>query len=352
MTADIAKLGTDCLASLKSILGIEFEPEILKGEHFSIPSQATDLAWSGTLRIKPSGREPWHFDFDFEIWSATLAPATVSQQIHRAAQRQGVSMKPLLVMARQLSLPAATRFADAGVSFVDAAGNVNLSLGDWHKTILGRRLPGPQVRPERNSAAYFQMLFTVAARPETLTAPVRAAGPLMGLSKSQTAVVRGDLDRRGILIRTQQGCTLADRDRLERELVQGYESVLRPKLILGRYRALERDPVALLEMLRSRLGRAAPTGALAAYLQDKYYLGSEWSFFVPATGEEDLRALKLAPARGGEVTLLRGFGEVCFQGTVPNYPDPWLVYAEMLCSLDSRAQSAAADFRSRHIPWN
>ena len=94
------------------------------------------------------------------------------------------------------------------------------------------------------SAVKAQLLFTFASQPETVEWPVRRLGLVAGVSKSQAAELRQSLVREGIL--EKQGRTYhLHRQSLQEQLLIAYTQVLRPKLLIGRFRSPATEPARL-----------------------------------------------------------------------------------------------------------
>jgi hypothetical protein len=148
---------------------------------------------------------------------------------------------------------------------------------------------------------------------------------------------------------------IADRKALEENFLGGYERVLRPELLMGRFRPLERDPNKLLENFKQWAGQNeapwAATGAPAAFRLQRFYRGEEVPVFIRTVPDRLTRDLKLLPDRNGTVTLLREFGTLFpwrVEGGIP-IAHPWLIYAELLHEGGARAVEAATEIREKFL---
>jgi len=143
---------------------------------------------------------------------------------------------------------------------------------------------------------------------------------------------------------------LGAKDLLAERLTSGYVQVLRPKLVIGRFRFSEKTAELFLMRLKSNRYpgiRCALTGGSAAIHLQNFYRAPEVSMFIEPAHRRMAQELRLLPDREGPVTLLRAFGEVVFWEEHEGYilAPPWLIYAELLASDDSRAHEAAREFR-------
>jgi hypothetical protein len=217
-----------------------------------------------------------------------------------------------LVLAPYLATPTAKSFIDAGISFADQAGNIHLALGDeYYWTVIGERKPPKPPQSERMTPAAVQLLFQFATNPESVSWTVRDLAAAAGLSKRKVAELRLQFARERIF--TTPGAEQAPdaNGELGDRLVSGYNQILRPKLVLGRFRYQEPS----VEQFVSRLthdasARKIPyalTGGPAADAMQHFYRSSEVPVFLNA---EHHRTLRLLPDRTGPVVLLKPFGNL------------------------------------------
>ena len=135
---------------------------------------------------------------------------------------------------------------------------------------------------------------------------------------------------------------------LRDRLISGYSQILRPKLLIGRFRYEEPS----VDQFVARLSREAAkqkipyalTGGPAADAMQHFYRSAEVPVFLDAKWQ---RSLRLLPDRTGPVMLFKPFGNLVywreFEGKM--VAPPWLVYAELLTGNDPRAREAAEEFR-------
>jgi hypothetical protein len=263
----------------------------------------------------------------------------------------------VLILARYIPRPTGERLAEAGINFVDAEGNMHLGLGKKYQSlILGK------VRKSRSSEgrslgpAAVQLLFTLAAMPDSVNWTVRRLASVAGVGKTATAQARQRWVAEGILHRSSDGeCRVVNSAALHDQCLVGYSRVLRPRLLLGRYRSKEKDPGEFLARFKSAAKetgtRWALTGGPATYALQRFYRGEETPVFVNELAPDIVRRLKLLPDQKGPIILLRAFGEVVNWRTANDMPiaQPWLIYAELMYQDDPRAHEAAEQLRREYL---
>jgi len=254
-----------------------------------------------------------------------------------------------IVLARYIPATLGEQLVNAGVSFADEPGNVHLRLGsEYNWTVLGKKEPPKLPEANRVTPATIQLLFLLATDPKAAAWTVRDLARTAGMSKTKVAQLRNQFLREGVLNgKSEFRVTPEISDRL----VSGYSQILRPKLLLGRYRypdsSADQFLGRLAEIAKTHKASYALTGGPAAEAMQRFYHGSEVPIFFDPQGSPMQRALRLLPDRSGPVLLLKPFGEVVywreFDGRM--VAPPWLVYAELLANGDPRAREAAEELR-------
>jgi hypothetical protein len=249
--------------------------------------------------------------------------------------------------------PPAEKLIDAGINFIDQAGNVHLMLGkSYGRTIVGRREQQSAKELKTMTAAKGQVLFSFAAYEQASTWTVRQLAEASGVGKSNVATIRKQLVEEGILSRTFR---LRDRKELEGLLLRAYEQALRPKLLINRFRASESSSQHLPGKIRETFAKASLkwslTGGPAAFELQRFYKGPEIPIFVESLTEATLRELRVLPDRNGPLILLQAFGAVPFWKEIRTntIAHPWLIYCELMYSSDPRAHEAAEQLKAEFL---
>lgn len=317
---------------------------------FIPPKTSGDRDSNGVLEITtPRGKHRLHLIVKRSYLDRSMVNAVIGQiQGERKATKGGgrsAGNAESLLLAPYLAVPTAKSFIDAGISFADEVGNIHLALGDeYNWTAIGERRPPKPPDSERMTPAAVQLMFQLVTNPESAKWTVRDLAAAVGLSKSKVAELRLQFAHEGVFTahggERSPGVTRELGDRL----VSGYNQILRPKLVLGRYRyqepSIEQFVARLLHEAATRKIPYALTGGPAADAMQHFYRSSEVPVFLDAKFQ---RSLRLLPDHTGPVVLLRPFGDLVywreFDGKM--VAPPWLVYAELLTGSDPRVREAA-----------
>jgi hypothetical protein len=347
-----APLSKDAIGVDEQVRLLETLP-FIKDVRRSPRGAQTPADYDGRIAIRTPD-ETFHFLLDRK--KSYLDRASTNALIaldQRTRRDQG---HPLLLFARYVPRPTAERFMAADLNFIDLAGNMHLVLGPrYHHTVIGR--PEERSRSEKQlvNTAQVQVLFALAAHPESSGWPVRRLASTAGVSKSRAAQIRRDLAGKRIVEQVSGGQVFRDFRWLQERLVNGYAEVLRPKLAVGRFRSPYKTPEEFIEklppLLEGGAAKFAITGGPASHALQRFYHGQDVPVFLTDTSTEVQQKLRLLPDRTGAVTLLRAFGELPFWRNVGGLTvaHPWLIYTELMNSTDSRAHEAAEELRREFL---
>lgn len=197
------------------------------------------------------------------------------------------------------------------------------------------------------------MLFGLLADNELRLATVRALAAATGVSVAPAHQMRGRLVEQGLAWRGHDGHFSFFPDRLDDAIamfVGGYGTVLRPKLLVGRYRTPDQDPRACERRITDALGDEVPWafgGGSAAQRLTRHYHGPNVTVHIRDATQKTLRAIKAVPDRDGPLVLLRTPGPIGLHGPREHVAHPLLVYAELLHEGNDRARETAAEVLRR-----
>ena len=290
-------------------------------------------------------------EFAIEAKRTHLTRTIVEGVLARAARAR--PKRPWILFAPHVGRPLARYLDEQGANFVDLAGNCRLQIGLRHiAKIEGRP---PERRPQQGrgiGAPGMQILFALLVQPDLLNAPVRVLGKTAGVAPATAAARIAHLRRAGLIHETEGKRRLTVPHRLLDLWINGYETLVRPKLLIGRYRAQEKDP----EALERRIEQALDTkmtwafgGGAAAHRLTGYYRGEDTVVHVHAPGFDPAKALRALRAEDGPLTVLGAPGPLAFEGVKPRTVAPLLVYTELLFAGDKRARDAAGEIRRKYL---
>ena len=286
-----------------------------------------------------------------------LKGTPLSQSVARSflAHVRRNSAMQWVIFSPYVSRPVSHLLVTQSVGFVDQAGNCHLALGEDHLAHVEGRSPGVRPRLGRGlGARSYQVIFTLLARPELVTAPIRTLAEAAGVRKTAVADLLRRLSDEGLILRGKGSPRIIRPGTLLDRWVAGYADKLRPHLLVGRYQPALKEPSALARQVEAVLRRSdwAWGGATAAYKLTQHYRSSNMTLHVRSQSTDHLqRQLRLLPATNGPLTLLGVPGPLALKGPALHFANPLLVYTELLLEGDERAVEAASEIRARFLGY-
>ena len=302
----------------------------------------------GMIRVvTPTTRK----DYVIEAKRTHLTRTIVEGAIARATR---YAPTPWILFARHVGRPLAHLLAEHDVNFVDLAGNCRLRVDRKHFGMIEGR--PPERRPQEGrgiGVPGLQILFAILVRPALLNEPIRTLAEAAGVARATAADRLAQLKEQGLVFETNGEKRLAEPRRILDRWLKGYETQVRPRLLIGRYKTQDRDPDTLEQRiekeLRDDLGWAWGGGA-AAYRLTRYYRGPETIVHLqPDPGTDVVKRLRALRANDGPLILMRAPGPIAFEGARPRTVNPLLVYAELLFADDKRAREAADMVQKKYL---
>lgn len=271
----------------------------------------------------------------------------VGSIVHRLAN----SDRPLLV-AEYIAPPVAQRLRQLNIQFIDTAGNAYIHAPPILIWITGQR-PEKPLANSRVARAFqpggLKLIFALLCKPELVDASYRDMAAAAGVALGTVGWVMRDLkDEKYLLELGSQGRKLINQHKLLEKWVEGYAKLLRPKLLIGRFRTLSLDwqTAADVPMSGALWGGETAGAKLTGYLKPEIttiYLQKS-----PSMQSELLKKLRLVKDPEGDVELREVFWHFD-SSEAPSFVPPLLVYADLLATADDRNLETARIIHDKHL---
>jgi hypothetical protein len=294
----------------------------------------------------PDGRH----ELRCETHRANLSRETAQALVHSAKRRQAT-----IVLAPAVGRDLADLFEQERVNFVDVAGNCYLRLGDRYIARLqGRRAPA-QLRTDRGlRAPAYRVLFALLVKPDLIVASSRAIASEADVSPQTANDLRAWLLEQGLVLEAGGRRRWAPGRRKDAVLLwlAGFTTTLGPSLMIGHFRAKEREPRELERRIEPQLDASCEWrygGGAAATRLTGHYRGDRTVLYVRDAPPDLSNRLRLVRDMSGPITLQRGPGRPAFESPHPRCVHPLLAYADLLAEGHDRAREAAAELHNRFL---
>lgn len=296
----------------------------------------------------------------YEIKRGLSLPRLEHLLLQLRRDSRAAKARPLL-LSDYLPPRLAERLVEAGVNFVDQAGNLCIHWpGKLYIRVQGAKLK--RLREARigrlAQPSGLQVVFVLLAERRGVSMSYRELAKASGVALGSVAQVVQELKGKGYFAQKGRDQWLLTR---KRELLDswlgGYGDLLRPRLVVGRFQPPEQDLGQTLARLQkeaeaARIGWAL-TGGFAADLLTRHFRGDQLGLFVSEWSAELPRSLKWLPSSQGPVTVLRQFSPlVVFRPKEPPeipVAHPLLVYAELVFQGRERELEAAKLIYDRYL---
>jgi hypothetical protein len=244
----------------------------------------------------------------------------------------------------------ADQLREHGVNFIDGAGNAYLNRPPILVWIKGMRPTEKPTAPNAGrafQATGLQVVFALLCKPEWVNRPYREIAKLAGVAHGTVGNVMEDLIDAGYVFELgRANRRLRNMARLADTWTEAYARTLRPKLLLGQYRAPNRDWWHTLEPTRydAQLG-----GEPAAAKLDGYLTPGTVTLYADEIPNRLLVDHQLRKDPTGTVELRKRFWHFETTTTMTDLVPPLLIYADLLATGDGRCFEAANRIREREL---
>lgn len=268
------------------------------------------------------------------------------------AQTRQAFRRPWILFAPYVGPDMGRYLSDLNVNYADLVGNCRVRIGDQYAAVIEGKKRAREPLAQSMRAPGYQVLFAVLAKPELLNDPVRTLAEAAGTGKTAAADALARLREEGLIGFGERRRHLLDPGTLLDRWVAGYATVVRPRLLVGRYRTSDVNPEALEERVEKAIGDTATWawgGGAAAMRLTKLYRGEETVLHVDVPPGDLVKRLRALPAEDGPLTILRVPGRIALEGALPRTAHPLLVYTELLTARSARAREAAQEIQERYL---
>ena len=259
--------------------------------------------------------------------------------------------QPLLV-TDYVTLPVAQRLRELKIEFIDTAGNAYIERPPLLIWANGNK-PAQKLPETRTTRAFqpggLKLIFALLCQPELINANYRTIAEAADVALGTVGWVAGDLKDAGFMIDLgKRGRKLTNKRKLLDLWVEGYARQLRPKCLVGRYRALRPDwwkdthPAKLHFQWGGETAAAKMTGHLKPAVTTLYTTGD------PKEQQTVVKEFRLVKDAAGDVEIRENFWKFVEGGDATMVP-PLLTYADLLATADDRNIETAQIIYDDHL---
>jgi len=223
------------------------------------------------------------------------------------------------------------------IPFMDTAGNVHINEPPLLIFIKGNKPTGADltvIRPRAFRPAGLQILFAILCNPNLENAPYREIAEKANTALGTVGMVINDLKKLNYLIEIPPGKRRLTRKKdLLNRWITAYPEQLRPKLLIGLYRAKNRDwwKNANIRGLHILWGGEVAAARLTEHLKPQNV-----TVYTNKPVGEFLLKNRIRKDPQGDIEILRMFWNFKIEWTHKNMVPPLLTYADLLATGEAR----------------
>lgn len=294
------------------------------------------------------GKQSYIFEADIKTELRTAALSNV-------LNRQKLTDGKIIMVSRYIPTPMKDELKANGISYIESSGNCYIETSGIYVFISDQRSPPLKTAEETKlwAPSGMKLLFAILMDQELLNSSYRNIAFTAGVALGNIGSFIFELKREGYVIagvrNKQETLLLENRTMLMDKWADMYRTILRPKLLIGKFRFNKKEDRANWHNQDgSDLGiywGAETAGAiLTNYLSPEVY-----TIYSNEDRFELMKKLKIVPDQSGEVELLRPFWNEEVFSTVGDTVPPLLVYAELISSFDSRNRETAIRIKEKYV---
>jgi hypothetical protein len=287
----------------------------------------------------------WEFAVEVKnrVTPATLGP--IVRQLRFFQQEQ----KGLLV-TRYVTPQMADHMKEMGIQFIDTAGNAYINEPPLFIFIKGNR-PVDKYPKERPTRAFqptgLQVVFAILCNPGLENEPFRQIAKVANAALGTVGWVIRDLKKMGYLLdRGKGGRHLLKKKELLERWVTVYPDQLRPKKLVGRYKAPDVEWWKDEELTNFT---AYWGGEIAAAKLTKYLKPQVITIYVKEKPGRLLLKHRIMKEPNGNIEILKAFWNFEYDWPFRNFVHPILIYADLLATGDTRNIETAEIIYEREL---
>ena len=253
-----------------------------------------------------------------------------------------------LLVADHVTPPMAEALRARKIPFVDAAGNAFLDQPPLFVWVKGEKphAAGGGAEPMGRAfqASGLQVLFALICHPEWAALPYRELAQRANVAHGTVGWVMAELPKLGFMATLRGKRRLMQRERLLQQWAEFYPRTLRPRLLLGRYRA---ENLAWWNTIEPTQYGAVLGGEPAGGRITHYLRPGAATFYTHKIDPRLLVDLRLRTDANGNVEIYRRFWT--FDGDDAGLAPAPLVYADLMATGDGRCIETARMIYDEHL---
>jgi len=254
-----------------------------------------------------------------------------------------------LLICGYITKPMKDELRHRQINYLELAGNCYIETKGIYIYINDQQVTETRTTPQGKlwKTAGIKFLFALLNEPELLGQPYRTVADRADIALGNVGALMEEMTREGYLKEGLNKTVFIERrEELFGRWAEAYRNILRPKIIAGTYRFVDKSLTNHWKELQPKTFHWG--GENAGALLTGYLRPEKFTMYAINFRQEVMQELKLLPDPEGPVEILHQFwkdrpGEKTL--TVP----PLLAYADLATSFDSRNRETAERLKKQYL---
>ena len=277
-------------------------------------------------------------------------PTINNGMIGQIANRFRRPQEQAMLVTQVVPTHLARKLQDLNIQFLDTVGNAHLNAPGIYVFIHGNKRTARETIKEKKgifTPAGTKVIFTLLCRPDLKDATYREIAQAADVALETINRVFKGLQRQGYLIEQgTKGRRLENRTQLLERWVVAYAEQLRPKQLLGTYRARQEVDWEFMEKPDTE---AMWGGETAAAKLTQYLKPAVTTIYTHRPVKDLVAKHRLVKDPQGDVEVRKIFWNFGIETPVTAIVPPLLVYADLMATADPRNIETAKLIYDEHL---
>lgn len=256
-----------------------------------------------------------------------------------------------LLVAQYIPKPLKQELKNINYNYLDAAGNCFIQTPELFIYINDQQVTETRLPVEGKlwKTAGLKFLFAILMQPELLNYPYRRIADEAGIALGNVGGLLEELKKEGYLLDggKNKGLFIGHKERLISRWAEAFRATLRPKLLAGNFRFINKDQVNHWDQLETNQFKWG--GENAGALLTNFLQPEKFTIYTREPRAILMKKLHLVPDPNGNIEILEQFWKDKEPGENAHTVPAILAYAELITSFDSRNQETAERIKIKYI---
>jgi hypothetical protein len=251
-----------------------------------------------------------------------------------------------LIIAQYISKPQRELLKVNNINYLDSSGNCFIHNQNFFVFIDNQKVQ--EQRQTKTNKLFtekgMRLVYALLLNNDMISATYRHISDEVGIALGTVGNLLNELEAEGFVKTQNNDRQLKNKELLFEKWASQYDTTLRPHLFQKRFRFVNRQDI--MNWRNINLHNAFWGGEPAAYLLDKFLNPQEFIIYSEKSTAQLMKELKLVPDIGGDIILML---PPLHNTKEQEMADPFLIYAELINSKDSRCLEAAHRIKEKYI---